>query len=104
MDADMREATVPTIPTVIVLGVLIGLAIVIIVKFAKQKQKENYGEPPGTVRALDADELGQRGWADSPPLFVSGPSKPDAPCCWDLKQGRQARSASGILASVERTA
>lgn len=28
--------------------------------------KENYGEPPGTLRAVHRDELGYRGWADAP--------------------------------------
>jgi hypothetical protein len=31
--------------------------------------KENYGEPPGTLRAVHRDELGYRGWADAPGDF-----------------------------------
>lgn len=92
----------------VALGALVLLAILVIFFLAQDDKngqddkdgQENYGGPPGTARAVTATELGQRGWADSPPLFVAK----GRTCGWDLKQGRQARSASGILASVERTA
>lgn len=30
------------------------------------RKKENYGDPPGMIRAVHQDELGFRGWADMP--------------------------------------
>ena len=32
----------------------------------KGGKKENYGEPPGLIRAVHQDELGFRGWSDMP--------------------------------------
>ena len=32
----------------------------------RKRLKENYGEPPGLIRAVHRDELGFRGWSDMP--------------------------------------
>lgn len=47
--------------------------------------REQYGEPPGLLRAVHHDELGFRGWADMPGEF-------------------EGNSVSALLAHVERNA
>jgi len=47
--------------------------------------KENYGEPPGLLRAVHRDELGPRGWPDMPPEY-------------------EGSSASALSAFMERSA
>jgi hypothetical protein len=51
----------------------------------KKPLKENYGEPPGLIRAVHRDELGFRGWSDMPGDY-------------------ECNSASSVSAYVQRSA